>query len=518
MLRSTFAGFTTAQLGMQASQKSLDITGQNIANVNTEGYTRQRLDMVSLNTQNGSFYSSTTATNVGFGVDITGVSQIRDPYLDIQYRAQAAKTGNSQSQQDALDILNQIFDETDRDAVKTSLSTLSSSLSSLSNPTNVGNQVFDTTVRSSCQILTSYFNQYALSLNEARTALVSGLESDAEMVNTLLSQIATMNETIKNSQILGNTALELIDSRNLKLDELASYLPIDVKFSTEAFSGGISADVLNVSFRDSQGASYSLIDDNRYATLFINGDDNCVSFSVTDSAGSVSQDLKNLLCGGSFKGTLEMLNKAGDFSGDDTCGLPYYQMYFDAFVSEFAQTMNALNTQIRTIENEDGSFTEETSNYPLFVTSDHADHFTASNIRISDEWINGSIHIITASHTSAGSTVNDNVLKMINSLSCKREFVTSGQTFYTGSFQECYSNLETAMGIASNTNSSLLSNNSTVLGQIANARDSVSGVSLDEEGINLLQYQQAYSAAARLMTTLDEALDKLINGTGMVGR
>lgn len=518
MLRSTFAGFTTAQLGMQASQKALDITGQNIANINTEGYTRQRLDMVSLNTQNGSFYSSKTATNVGFGVDITGVSQIRDPYLDIQYRSQAAKTGNSQSRQEVLDSLNRIFDETDRDAIKTSLSSLSSSLSALSNPTNVGNQVFDTMVRSSCQIMTSYFNQYASSLNESRTDLISGLEANADNVNTLLSQIATMNETIKNSQVLGNTALELIDSRNLKLDELASFLPIDVKYSTEVYSGGVSVDVLNVSFRDNQGISHALIDDNRCGSLSISSDDSHVSFTVTDSGGSLSDDLANFIPGGSFKGTLEMLNNAGDFSSNEITGLPYYQKYFDGFVNEFAQTMNGLNSQTHTITNEDGTSTQETINYPLFVTSDGSDTFTASNIRISDEWINGNIRIITASDADAGSTANDNVLNMLNALSGNREFSADGQIFYNGNFQECYSNLETAMGIASKTNSALLSNNNTVLDQIANARDSVSGVSLDEEGINLLQYQQAYSAAARLMTTLDEALDKLINSTGIVGR
>ena len=74
------------------------------------------------------------------------------------------------------------------------------------------------------------------------------------------------------------------------------------------------------------------------------------------------------------------------------------------------------------------------------------------------------------------------------------------------------------MGIDSNSNSSLLNNYITVANQISNSIDTVSGVSLDEEGINLLHYQQSYSAAARLMTTLDEALDTLINKTGVVGR
>ena len=95
MIRSTFAGFTTAQLGMAASQRALDVTGQNIANINTPGYTRQRLDISSLNTQKGDFYNSNSTIKVGFGVEMTGVSQLRDPFLDAQYRSQISKLGTT---------------------------------------------------------------------------------------------------------------------------------------------------------------------------------------------------------------------------------------------------------------------------------------------------------------------------------------------------------------------------------------------------------------------------------------
>ena len=91
MIRSTFAGFTTAQLGMAASQRSLDVAGQNIANINTIGYTKQRLDVASLNLQKGSMYNSKSSIKVGFGVEMTGISQLRDPFLDAQYRSQISK-------------------------------------------------------------------------------------------------------------------------------------------------------------------------------------------------------------------------------------------------------------------------------------------------------------------------------------------------------------------------------------------------------------------------------------------
>ena len=84
MIRSTFAGFTTAQLAMSASQRALDVTGQNIANINTRGYSKQRLEISSLNNSGASFYSSKNGAKVGYGVEVTGISQLRDPFLDIQ--------------------------------------------------------------------------------------------------------------------------------------------------------------------------------------------------------------------------------------------------------------------------------------------------------------------------------------------------------------------------------------------------------------------------------------------------
>ena len=78
--------------------------------------------------------------------------------------------------------------------------------------------------------------------------------------------------------------------------------------------------------------------------------------------------------------------------------------------------------------------------------------------------------------------------------------------------------MEATLGIDYKATNTMLMNQISVLNETSNNRDAVSGVQLDEEGMDLLHYNQSYSAAARFMTTLDEALDKLINGTGVVGR
>ena len=93
MIRSTFGGFSLALSGLNASQKSLDVTGQNITNMNTTGYTRQRLDLYSIGGTGVGPYSFISETKVGQGTMMQSVSQLRDPYLDYQFRTQLAKVG-----------------------------------------------------------------------------------------------------------------------------------------------------------------------------------------------------------------------------------------------------------------------------------------------------------------------------------------------------------------------------------------------------------------------------------------
>lgn len=508
MLRSTFSGFTTATLAMRSSQKALDVTGQNIANINTAGYTRQRLDIVSLNTKNGNFYSSKHEAKVGFGVNIEGISQIRDPFLDIQYRNQIAKVGTTDAKKSTLDLISNIFDETTRTGIKDGLSSFSSALHELSQPGKVNNKVLDSVVRSSAQVLIELFHQNATELKNVQSDLVEQIsETDLVSANNLMEEISKLNETIKNSQILGNPALELQDTRNMMLDELATYLPIKVTYNQESIAQGTTVDVLNVSFRDTNGTSYSLINDNTCGSFSVSTTDVPLTFEITDTQGITSGDLADSLGNGSFSGTLNMINKQGSFSGDDTKGIGFYGTAFDSFVATFANTFNSLNV------------TSDGTLVPLFETSDGSNVFTAANIKISERWMSGEIGIIASSKPDAGSSDNDNILCMINALESKTDFLTpDGQLFFKGTFQEAYSNIENIMGIDLKSTNTLLTNNIAVIQQISNSRDSISAVSLDEEGMNLLQFNKSYSAAARLMTTLDEALDTLINKTGVVGR
>ncbi len=631
MIRSTFAGFTTAQLAMGASQRSIDITGQNIANINTEGYTRQRLDITSLNLKNGSFYSSSNRTRVGYGVDMTGISQLRDPFLDAQYRSQIAKLGTTDAHAAGLEKLQTPFDESTTSGVRDALINLSNALQTLSKDDGYTKEN-DTVVRSRMQIIINLFREKAVTLQDIRQDTRESFENtDIKDLNATLENIAELNTSIKNSQVLGNPALELMDERNQLLDELGSYLPINVNYKQKQIGEGYSVQVLDVSFTDSEGVNHRLISDGRYGQFRTDISGDPVTLSLTDADG-YTLDVTEKISEGTLKGTLDFMNKSGDFDDSDFKGLGYYEKVLDSLVAKFATEFNQANRTVeqQTAADNNGNvlyqytsdaagnptvYKDEKGNYysdltgtaytvddtevltpvykpdtqvtvsangktynkyedatgttvyedtadnklyfadadgnpstkeyngttndltevmesdrPLFEKIDNSKGFSALNIKIATDWMNNTYGITNSNNkvnNVVGSSANENIVNMINMLSKEYSFTseaTAGPakgmdvTFYRGTFYSCFANIESTLGIDISSATTMLDNQITVLNQTANSRDGVSGVQLDEEGMNLLHYNQSYNAAARLMTTLDEMLDKLINGTGVVGR
>ena len=142
MVRATFAGFTTALSALQANQKRLDITGQNLSNMNTVGYTRQTLQTSSLNYTNPiSHYMNGSEIMVGYGVSMDKVTQIRDPYLDAQYRSQMEKSGYTDAMQTSLDSLSRILDESKIAGIRSAFDNIQNVLNNLQDPAKVNDGV-----------------------------------------------------------------------------------------------------------------------------------------------------------------------------------------------------------------------------------------------------------------------------------------------------------------------------------------------------------------------------------------
>lgn len=531
MIRSTFAGFTTAQLAMSASQRALDVTGQNIANINTRGYSRQRLEISSLNNTGASFYSPQNGAKVGYGVEITGISQLRDPFLDIQYRNQMSKLGTTDALAAGYEQLTNIFDEASLDGVRAALRDISSALQKYSEEPNA--KEIDTTVRSNMQILLNLFHDNAKRLQDVRDEMTNGFQSnDVADVNQMLKNIAELNKNIKNSQVLGNPALELQDQRNDLLDQLASYLPISVKYESREIAPGQYLEVPNVYYTGSDGQTFTLVADTDCGSFTADISGQPVRLNITGADGTGHADITDTIPSGTLKGTLDILNQSGAFDkgNSDVNGLGYYETSLDSLVKTFAETFNALNVPVK--KGPDGKYLldqhgnpipedDPAKMCPLFEKIDPNADFSASNIKIADGWMNGEYGITISKKVvngEIGSTDTSNILNMINALKDPQKFESNGVTFFNGSFYDCFASLENTLAIDLKSANTTLKNQISVLNQTASTRDGVSGVQLDEEGMDLMHYNQSYTAAARLMTTLDEALDTLINRTGVVGR
>ena len=281
------------KLAMSASQRALDVVGQNIANINTTGYTRQRLDIASVKFKNGSMYSNGPA-KVGYGVKDYRISQLRDLYLDAQYRTQIAKLGTTDAHAAGLEQLSTVFDETVKDGVRDALRNISSSLTQLSE--HVGEQEFDSTVRSNMQILLNLFHENSSRLEDIRKDISTSLtDTDVAGVNDILKNIANLNKTIKNSHVLGNPALELQDQRNHLTDQLSSYLPVSVKYREEEVGPGQFVEVVDIHFTASDGSKYTLVSDDEYGRLDASIQNGKASLSLTDFAGNSFSDMEELL-------------------------------------------------------------------------------------------------------------------------------------------------------------------------------------------------------------------------------
>lgn len=237
----TFGSFTQARLAIYAAHKGLSVTGNNIANVNTTGYTRQRLEQSSFGASGADRYYSSFDSRVGNGVLCTGLTQLRDPYLDIRYRGEMANVGSMDTKLGGLENIQAVLDEVGKgdDAfgiIEAQLSDIVAKLRQLSDQT--GHSLYDIQVRASADTLTKQLNAYASRLQEVYKNNMASYQQDVSKVNGILTNIRDLNATIRKNEIHGDNSLELRDERNVLIDQLSQYMKVDVTYTTEDIGGG----------------------------------------------------------------------------------------------------------------------------------------------------------------------------------------------------------------------------------------------------------------------------------------
>lgn len=459
------SGFSSLNLGTRAlfaAQRALDTTGQNISNANTDGYSRQRVDQVAVGGPVvPALYSRWDGP--GAGVDVTGITRIRDEFLEA--RAQHEHAANS-----SLQTTKQVYGDIETTMGEPSDSGLQAQMTSFWNAwDDVANDPSGLAPRSQlieqAKTLAGTFNGLSGRLSQQWADTREQLSATVADVNSMAADVARLNATIRSATASGVSANELSDQR----DTLVLRLGEAVGAVATAGDGG----VVNLSVGGSP-----LVTGERTRALAVTGPTTYPG--TAGSTGVVWADGSNFPVSGmsgSVQARLDAVNTV----------LPGYLSSLDGVASSLATTVNDQQAQGYDLNAAAGS---TPNGQPMFawspgkLTVQLTDPSQVAASAAAPPALDGDNALATAAHTGDSAGADATYRKMIVGLGVQAQSINR-QTDVQG----------------------------VVTTQIDNARQSVSGVSLDEEMTNLVSYQHAYDAAARFVTTIDSTLDTLINMT-----
>ncbi len=500
---SSFTGLTISTRGLYTSQSSLYVTNHNISNADTEGYTRQIT-----NQSASSPLSSNTGTGMlGTGSEVISIEQIRDEYLDKKYWSENESLGEWEVKNDALSELESVLSELSDDGVNAILEDFYAALEELSkDPSSEAARVLiEETGVSFC----NYLNKTATSLVEMQEDTNDTIKIKVDEVNALSNQIANLNEQIYNLELNGDTANDLRDQRNILVDQLSKIVDINVKEDSEHFQITLNGSYLVNHSKANEIECYEIN----------NGSSNDGLYGIRwENTGMTLE-----ATGGELKGYFDYRDGTG-VSGEYK-GLPYYMEQLDEFAQTFAKAFN------------EGIFEDGSSNYSghaggvglddstdvRFFTFDElssADfmnsgtttdeiysNITALNISVSLD-IQEDENKIAASSEIGEEGNNENINALI-------ELCSDSDMFNKGTPDDFFNSIITTLGTSTQQATRQAESQETIVNQIENNRLSVSSVSLDEEMANLVKYQQAYEASAKMISVWNEIYDVTINGLGI---
>ena len=536
-MAATFVSYNIASRAMEASQASINIVGNNISNINTEGYTRQRVDIVSVTTSGKVEKYANPVVSTGIGAKAVGTTQLRDPYIDARYRNQNSENNRYETMVKGLTNLEDVFDEASAQALMGEFSSFIRDLNSLSQTPDSPD--IAQVVRSAAEKITQMMNMYANQLDEIRTEQTENLEVtvDSEF-NTFVKNIASLNKQIQREEIYGNTPNELYDHRNLLIDKLSGIANIKVSMTpADVISENLSIPHYSITMENPGGKPITIVDNGKYAEMSLDAksDPLHVKLSVMDTTGKQRDDANDLISDGKLHGYLSIINGKGTFASsteNNAKGIYYYNEKINVMAKQFAEEFNQINSDIFVKDTTDpvNGYKQNTDPLNLFTDDSGATttNITARNIQVSTEWLKNPSYINTTKKPfieglpattdyKSTPTEPDNILRMIKRMSDPIEFKKDGvgPTILKGTFNEYMTSVVSEVGtdVELHTNFSKTAIN--VFQTISDSRDSVSGVSLNEEGVNLSAFQKVYNAAMRYFNVLDQNLDNVINKMGV---
>lgn len=459
-----FQGLEVGKRALLTSQLTLQTIGHNIANVNTPGYTRQRVTITS------SLPESQTYGTVGSGVEVKDIRQIRDLFLGQQYREANKSLGEWTYKEKVLSQIESLFNEPNDNTLSDLMNNFWNSWDDFSKQpsSSTRDQVISQTL-----LMTNGFHELAEQLHDLKASIDSDIGNFTYDINQITTEIANLNHQIARLEMGNSKANDLRDKRDLLVDNLS--------------------DLINVNTMENPDGQMTVYIG---AMSIVNGN---TALHIEDVVGNKNGELTHTLM---WEGSdVELTNTAGQLSAlvdlrDEI--IPNYMEQLDLLASTIAEQVNSIHVNGVTADGRTG--------IPFF----DIDSMSAATIRINEAITSDPTMIIS----STSGEESDNTLALdIVSIRDNRLLNNNSATI-----SDYYNSIIGSLGGDVMEAGSFTENYELMVQQVDFARQSVQGVSLDEEMTNMVKYQHAYDAAARVITTMDQALDTVINGMGLVGR
>ncbi len=517
---STFHGLEMAKQALSAQQSALYTTGHNIANANTEGYSRQRVNFETTSPfPAASRNRPEIPGQMGTGVEAGSVQRVRNQFLDYQYRAENSKSNYWSTKADALSKMEGLLNEPSENGLNKTMDQFWQSLQDLSvNPENTGAR---SVVAQRGLAVAETFNYLSDSLGSMRTDLREQIDVEVKDANSISDQINSINKQIKNIETHGSLANDLYDERDRLIDELSGIVNIEVSYTKSSDSALDIADGLaTIKLADESGKSLGStlvngdisqgeLDFNKISVTPEADDANAVDAIDSINVDGDSYSATEFTSNGSLKGFIEAYGYTDgvDNAGNTVIKGEYPGMVndLDEMAKEFAEAFNDVHNDGANLNGEQG-----TDSFFQNVNDQTTSGITAGNITVSESILNNPDEIAASNGGGSGDGGNASDLADV--------FDSELEDLDNASVRSFYESVIGDMGVNAQKANSMVENSGILRSQVEDQRMSVSSVSLDEEMSNMIKFQHAYSAAARSMTAVDEMINRVINNMGLVGR
>ncbi|MBW1700778.1 MAG: flagellar hook-associated protein FlgK [Deltaproteobacteria bacterium] len=444
-----------------AQQKAIEITGHNIANVNTPGYSRQRVNLAA----NDPLYSGIGL--MGGGVRATEIQRIYDRFLGLQINNENQNLGRWEARKGALERVEIIFDESSGYGLNQAMSEFWNAWQDLAN--NPSGHVERVTLLAKSETMATTFNNMYSNLEQVQKDIDTSIRGTVEEINLIAQQVADLNQKIVEVEVNGQNANDYRDSRDLLLRELSSMIDIN---TFENNDGSVTVSV---------GSGKPLVESIFAWSLSTETNASGLQDIVwVDSDGNTT-DITNDISGGKLKGWIEARDVA----------IPDYLDRLDDLAANIISEVNALHSNGFGLDGSTGN--------DVFTGTSASD--MAVNQLIADD-----VNLIAAAGSAGGVPGdNSNAIAIAN---LQNDLLMGGNT---ATFDDYFNSIVSDVGSGVQNATVNFNHQYSMVEHLDNYRESISGVSLDEEMVNLVKYQHAYNAAAKLISLVDELLNTVIS-------